>query len=151
MVDALYRQDNGVLTPDFDPKLLNMLKDFDLNKPLPELWPQFEGLAGIPLLAICGANSKLLSEATLAEMARRHPDCRAVTVEGQGHAPLLETGTLPQIDPGFHCRASGAEREAHRTLECEDSPSAIRRLPVAAAASSVASTKKNPAVARRVL
>jgi len=101
MVDALYRWANGVLTPDFDPKLLNMLKDFDLNKPLPELWPQFEGLAGIPLLAIRGANSKLLSEKTLAEMTRRHPDCRAVTVEGQGHAPLLETGALPQIIRDF--------------------------------------------------
>jgi len=101
MVDALYRWDNGVLMPDFDPKLLNMLKDFDLNKPLPELWPQFEGLAGIPLLAIRGANSKLLSEKTLAEMARRHPNCRAVTVEGQGHAPLLETGSLPQLIRDF--------------------------------------------------
>ena len=97
--------DNGVLTPDFDPKLLNMLGDFDLNKPLPELWPQFEGLAGIPLLAIRGANSKLLSEKTLAEMARRHPDCQAVTVEGQGHAPLLETGALPQIIRDFISRA----------------------------------------------
>ena len=105
MVDALYRRDNGVPTPDFDPKLLNMLRDFDLNKPLPELWPQFDGLAAIPLLAIRGANSKLLSEKTLAEMARRHPDCQAVTVEGQGHAPLLETGALPQIIRDFISRA----------------------------------------------
>ena len=105
MVDALYRQDNGALVPDFDPKLLNMLGDFDLNKPLPELWPQFDGLASIPLLAIRGANSKLLSARTLAEMARRHPDCQAVTVEGQGHAPLLETGALPQIIRDFIGRA----------------------------------------------
>jgi hypothetical protein len=34
-------------------------------------------------------------------MTRRHPDCRAVTVEGQGHAPLLETGALPQIIRDF--------------------------------------------------
>ena len=46
MVDALYRHDDGAPVPDFDPKLLNMLEDFDLNKPLPELWPQFDGLAG---------------------------------------------------------------------------------------------------------
>ena len=105
MVDALYRRDDGVPTLDFDPKLLNMLRDFDLNKPLPELWPQFDGLAAIPLLAIRGANSKLLSEKTLIEMARRHPDCQAVTVEGQGHAPLLETGALPQIIRDFISRA----------------------------------------------
>jgi pimeloyl-ACP methyl ester carboxylesterase len=95
MVDAIYREENGALLPDFDPKLLNVLRDFDANKPLPDLWPQFESLAGVPLLAVRGSNSKLLSAATLAEMARRHPDCRTVTVEGQGHAPLLETGDLP--------------------------------------------------------
>jgi pimeloyl-ACP methyl ester carboxylesterase len=105
MVDALYRWDNGALTPDFDPKLLNMLRDFDLNKPLPELWPQFDGLAAIPLLAIRGANSKLLSAKTLTEMAGRHPDCQAVTVDGQGHAPMLETGALPQMIRDFIGRA----------------------------------------------
>jgi pimeloyl-ACP methyl ester carboxylesterase len=105
MVDALYRQDGNALIPDFDPKLLNMLRDFDLNKPLPELWPQFDGLAPIPLLVIRGANSKLLSAKTLAEMERRHPDCQAVTVDGQGHAPMLETGALPQIIREFISRA----------------------------------------------
>ena len=110
MVDAIYRDDNGVLTPDFDPKLLNILKDFDLNKPLPDLWPQFDGLAGVPLLAIRGSNSKLLSAATLEEMARRHPDCQAVTVEGQGHAPMLETGDLPGIIRDFVIRAEQRSR-----------------------------------------
>ena len=57
------------------------------------------------MLAIRGANSKLLSAATLAEMARRHPDCQTVTVEGQGHAPLLETGALPRIIQDFISRA----------------------------------------------
>jgi pimeloyl-ACP methyl ester carboxylesterase len=105
MVDAIYRQENGALVLDFDPKLLNVLRDFDPDKPLPNLWPQFESLASVPLLAIRGSNSKLLSSETLAEMARRHPDCRTVTVEGQGHAPLLETGDLPRIIQDFIVRA----------------------------------------------
>jgi pimeloyl-ACP methyl ester carboxylesterase len=104
MVGALYRLEDGTPVADFDPGLLNVLKDFDLSKPLPELWPQFEGLADVPLLAIRGANSTLLSAATFAEMARRHPDCRAVTVEGQGHAPLLETAGLPAIIRDFILR-----------------------------------------------
>ena len=37
----------------------------------------------------------------LRQLARRHPDCQAVTVEGQGHAPLLETGALPKIIRDF--------------------------------------------------
>ncbi|MCO5159798.1 MAG: alpha/beta hydrolase [Mesorhizobium sp.] len=95
MARAYYREENGALVPDFDPALLNTVTAIDLNKPLPQLWPQFEGLRGIPVLAIRGENSKLLSAETLEEMARRHPRIETVIVEGQGHAPLLETGALP--------------------------------------------------------
>ncbi len=94
-IRAIYREEGGVPVPDFDPALLNVVKGMDLTQPVPTLWPQFEGLAAIPMLVIRGANSWLLSAATLEEMARRHPDCETITVEGQGHAPLLETGDLP--------------------------------------------------------
>ena len=104
MVGALYREENGAVVADYDPQLLNTLKGMDLNRPLPELWPQFEAMRNVPLLVIRGENSKLLSAATLAEMARRHPDCRTVTVEGQGHAPLLETGMLPNRIRDFIAR-----------------------------------------------
>ncbi|QPC87264.1 alpha/beta fold hydrolase [Mesorhizobium sp. NBSH29] len=105
-VGALYRKGkNDVPVADFDPALLNTLKAVDLTRPLPDLWAQFAGLANIPLLAIRGENSKLLSAATLDEMRRRHPDCQALIVEGQGHAPLLETGNLPAKISSFlrHC------------------------------------------------
>lgn len=105
MVRAFYRDDNGVPVPDFDPALLNTLKSMDLSKPLPELWPQFMGLADIPVLAIRGANSSLLSAATFGEMTKRHPRLTAITVEGQGHAPLLETGDLPEWIADFLAKA----------------------------------------------
>ena len=54
-----------------------------------------ETVIGVPMLAIRGENSKLLSAETLEEMAKRHPRIETFTVEGQGHAPLLETGDLP--------------------------------------------------------
>jgi pimeloyl-ACP methyl ester carboxylesterase len=101
MVGALYRDENGRLVPDFDPKLVGTLADLDLTRPLPTLWPQFEALARVPVLAIRGENSQLLSAATLDAMQNRHPRLRAVTVAGQGHAPFLETGTLPQVIAGF--------------------------------------------------
>jgi pimeloyl-ACP methyl ester carboxylesterase len=53
------------------------------------LWPYFEALQGVPVLAIRGANSDLLAEKTLQEMAERHPDCETHVAPGQGHAPLL--------------------------------------------------------------
>jgi pimeloyl-ACP methyl ester carboxylesterase len=100
-IRAIYREEGGVPVADFDPALLNVVKGVDLTQPLPVLWPQFEGLKAVSMLAIRGENSKLLSAATLAEMASRHPDCRTVTVEGQGHAPLLETGELPATIAAF--------------------------------------------------
>lgn len=108
MARAFYREENGTLVADFDPALLNTMTSIDLNKPLPQMWPQFEGLRGLPVLAVRGENSKLLAAETLEEMARRHPGMETVTVEGQGHAPLLETGDLPERIAAFLERA---ERE----------------------------------------
>ena len=95
-VRAGYVEGDGPPVPAYDPALLRTVTGIDFNRPLPEFWPQFAGLGKIPLLAIRGANSTLLSAATLAEMARRHENIETLTVEGQGHAPLLETGDLPE-------------------------------------------------------
>ncbi|WP_434721843.1 alpha/beta fold hydrolase [Mesorhizobium sp. RIZ17] len=95
MVRAICRETEAGWVPDFDPALVDTLAGIDLSKPLPDLWPQFDALAAIPLLAIRGANSKLLSTATLQEMQERHPGMDQITAEGQGHAPFLETGDLP--------------------------------------------------------
>jgi pimeloyl-ACP methyl ester carboxylesterase len=101
MVRAYYREENGRLVADFDPALLNTMQAVDLSKPLPVLWPQFQGLTAIPMLAIRGENSQLMSNETLEEMAKRHPRCETITVPGQGHAPLLETGMLPERIASF--------------------------------------------------
>lgn len=95
MVWALYRETDDGLMPDFDPKLVDTVAGLDLTQKLPDLWPQFEALAAIPLLAIRGANSRLLSIDTLKQMRERHSMMETITVEGQGHAPFLETGSLP--------------------------------------------------------
>ncbi len=98
---AFWREENGRLVPDYDPALLNTLAGIDFSKPLPALWPQFEALSAIPLLAIRGGNSTLLSQETLAAMAQRHGAMQAITVDGQGHAPLLETAGLPMRIAAF--------------------------------------------------
>ena len=105
MVAALYRVTDAGLVPDFDPRLVDTLAGLDFSKPLPDLWPQFEALAAVPLLAIRGANSRLLSAGTLEEMQRHHPGMEAITVDSQGHAPFLETGILPGTIAAFLDRA----------------------------------------------
>lgn len=96
MARAIYREKDGALVPDFDPALLNGLAAFDLTQPLPTLWPQFEAMKEIPLMVVRGANSLLLSASVLEEMLQRHPALVAITADGQGHAPFLHKGTLPQ-------------------------------------------------------
>ncbi|QKC97669.1 alpha/beta fold hydrolase [Mesorhizobium sp. NZP2298] len=105
MVGALYRETDQGLLPDFDPKLVDTIASLDLSQPLPALWPQFDALAAIPLLTVRGANSRLLSTQTLDEMRKRHPGTETITVTGQGHAPFLETGSLPGDIAAFLDRA----------------------------------------------
>lgn len=89
MAQRTWTERGGKLAPDYDPNLMKVLEQLDLEAPLPVLWSYFAGLNGVPVLAIRGANSDMLAEATLHEMAARHPDCQIFVAPGQGHAPLL--------------------------------------------------------------
>lgn len=108
-VRAIYRDEDGYPVPDHDPALANGLAASDPAAPIPDMWAQFELLRGRPILAIRGENSLLLSADTVAEMQRRHPGLEVETVTGQGHAPLLETGSLPRRIADFLARAESAK------------------------------------------
>jgi len=109
MAHAIYREENGRPVVDFDPALVKTLKGIDFNKPLPVFWPQFLGLKAVPVLAIRGANSMLLSAETLRAMTEHHPRLETVTVDGQGHAPMLETDDLPARIGAFLERCEGIQ------------------------------------------
>ncbi|MFZ7093487.1 alpha/beta fold hydrolase [Primorskyibacter sp. 2E233] len=85
----LYRQGKDGLVIPYDPKLREAVLESGAN-PAPDLWPLFDALAGLPLCAIRGANSDLLSEDCFAEMKKRRPDMIAVEVPDRGHIPFLD-------------------------------------------------------------
>ncbi len=89
MARALLTENDRQIVPDFDPAIIDPLKAIDFSKPLPDLWPQFELLAKIPMMVIRGEYSTLLSKDTLLEMSRRHGRLVPITATGQAHAPIL--------------------------------------------------------------
>jgi pimeloyl-ACP methyl ester carboxylesterase len=87
----------GVPEADADPLIAEPLRD---NKAAaPDLWPLWGALAEVPILAIRGAQSDILSTATLARMRREKPDLKVLEVANRGHVPLLdEPECLAAID-----------------------------------------------------
>ena len=78
------------LVPTYDPRIAETLKDTSPETVVPDMWPQFDGLAQVPVMVIRGALSDLLSAETVEAMKARRPDMRVVEVAGQGHAPMLQ-------------------------------------------------------------
>ncbi len=75
---------------------------------MPALWHEFDALASVPMLVIRGANSDILSTATVAAMReRRGGKMDFIEVPDQGHAPLLE-GELVRRSSSFveNCEAA---------------------------------------------
>jgi pimeloyl-ACP methyl ester carboxylesterase len=82
-----YRADaHGVPQVDADPLIAEPLRD----RPAPDLWSLWRTLVRVPILAIRGGHSDILSPATLARMQREKPDLRVLSVANRGHPPLLD-------------------------------------------------------------
>jgi pimeloyl-ACP methyl ester carboxylesterase len=107
---ATWREEGGRLALAYDPALARTLQGIDLEAPLPPLWFLFEGLKRVPVLALRGENSDLLSAETLAAMAKAHPRLEAMEVPNQGHAPLLQGRELIQPIKRFVARVEGESR-----------------------------------------
>lgn len=84
-----YRETDDGLALMYDAKLRDAVLEAG-TQPVPDLWPLFDAMAGLPLACIWGVNSNLLTEATLAEMVRRRPDMIVGRVPGRGHVPFLD-------------------------------------------------------------
>lgn len=87
----------GVPEVDADPNIAHPLPD--AGAVAPDLWPLWGTLAPLPMLAIRGATSDILSPATLERMRRGKRDLRVLEVANRGHTPMLdEPECLAAID-----------------------------------------------------
>src|SRR5215510_10679460 len=104
---ATFKEDGGRLVPDYDPKLATILEAIGPERPLPTLWSEFDALGRVPVMVIRGANSDILSAATVEAMRRRR---RVLEVPEEGHAPRLAGALTIDRIAGFiaSCDATGS-------------------------------------------
>src|SRR5262249_8376911 len=86
---ATFKDAGGCLVPDYDPKLATILDAIGPAQPLPTLWKEFDALGRVPVMVIRGANSDILSQATVEAMRKRRRALEVVEVPDEGHAPRL--------------------------------------------------------------
>jgi pimeloyl-ACP methyl ester carboxylesterase len=84
-----FNECDGRLLPNYDVELAKTLHGIDLERPLPALWKEFDALARVPVMVVRGANSDILSAATISAMVARRPDLEISEILNQGHAPFL--------------------------------------------------------------
>lgn len=102
-----FNEHKGRPAPGYDSALANALSVLD--GPIPQLWPQFEGLKRVPVLVLRGENSDILSEETVEAMHRRHPQLSSYVVPGEGHAPLLRDAQSIQVVSQFLAASEASE------------------------------------------
>lgn len=93
-----FREEKGRMVTTYDPRLAKTMEAINPDSPMPPLWKQFDALCAVPAMSIRGANSDILSPATLEAMQARHPGLETLEVPDQGHAPLLaDADTIARI------------------------------------------------------
>lgn len=84
-----YVEVDGVPRLDVDPMVGEAVRAARSDA-APDLWPVFGALRPLPVLALRGVLSDVLSVGTFDRMAREKPDLRRLNVERRGHPPLLD-------------------------------------------------------------
>jgi pimeloyl-ACP methyl ester carboxylesterase len=108
-----WREEGGELVVTYDPALTHTLESVSRDKPFPTLWDEFDAMAQVPLLVVHGANSDILSTATVTAMQARRPDMELVVVPDQGHAPLLADARTIEAIAAFAEKCDAVRAHSH--------------------------------------
>jgi pimeloyl-ACP methyl ester carboxylesterase len=92
----------GVVEVDADPGIGTALRA--AAAAAPDLWPLWQALRSVPMLAIRGARSDILSAAVFARMKRENPGLEQLEVANRGHVPLLDEPECVAALDGFLSR-----------------------------------------------
>ena len=90
--------------------------DIALTKPIlrqspVDLWPLFRALRRLPVMAVRGEKSTVISQVTFDKMAKAHPGLQQVTVANVGHAPSLrEPVCIDALEKFLDRTSSGQSR-----------------------------------------
>jgi pimeloyl-ACP methyl ester carboxylesterase len=84
-----YTEVHGTPRLDVDPAVGDAVRAAP-SSGAPDLWPIYAALEPLPVLAVRGELSDVLSAATFERMAREKPDLERLTVPRRGHPPLLD-------------------------------------------------------------
>ncbi len=93
---------NGRIVPEYDIAITKA----KVSEP-PDLWAMFGAFAHIPVLAIRGALSDVLTQETFDKMADVKPDLERLTVPDCGHNPTLEEPEVTAALDAFIARIDG--------------------------------------------
>ncbi|MDI7775068.1 alpha/beta hydrolase [Asticcacaulis sp. EMRT-3] len=96
-----YRDTPQGPAPAYDPDIAKPFQAADDGAAPPDMWGLWDKMQAVPVLAIRGELSDLLSPQTFEAMQARHPDLQAVTVPGRGHAPMLDEPVAVAAIDGF--------------------------------------------------
>ncbi|KPD14071.1 alpha/beta fold hydrolase [Phaeobacter sp. 11ANDIMAR09] len=89
-VETFYDASDDGLQLRYDPQLRDALLAQADAGPVPDLWPLFMALEGLPCGVIRGVNSDVLSQETYQEMQERLPTIQAMELANRGHVPFLD-------------------------------------------------------------
>lgn len=107
--EGSYREaEDGRLHFDWDPAIARPLQQAAARTA--DYWPLYRSLRRLPVLAIRGALSEVLSPATLARMAAEKPDLVHLTLAEVGHAPMLDEPESEQAIDEFLARIDAQVR-----------------------------------------
>ena len=109
MAQGTYRKRNdGAIVYDWDDAILKPI--LAAASDTVDLWPLFLALGKVPLVAVRGGLSDILSEPTFRRMAKVMPGLAQVTVAGVGHAPTLSEPEVLEVLDG---KLAVADRTGH--------------------------------------